>query len=525
MKLVAPVIDKKVTANDYSIEYLGSAYNDFYDFSSFANKPTGEWAWGNQAVEVQGLFSPFDYADDIGRFTMNVTLPSETLPNGTIVYQYMQMQNLYDEESELITMGCRYTVGKNSSEVVEAFRGEKGLARMDENTVAGKKVSEQNKATQVPVTEAFFQKNLLGQNETYATISTEWGETIQPCIVDMRIPRDAPHALAESDAWFAIIGARLYTSITDPNFVQLPEFNTTWMFEESNPEDINDPELEALFKIDEAEENLDELWDEYAALLAELDIAMKVLEELKEEAIFDATDNANYADADVAALYTDVKASQSINTAYKVVPEVNMPDQLEFIFTADIPNIALVDGSVIYQFLELTEGSDTIAVECKVSVGNPDGVKTSVLSGAGLDKASGAGKTWSELATTPDAELKASHNFGQEYFKLKASKTDLTNNQVQNCKVAIDVPKSYTKDLFRTWSVLLGVRVYDSETATKFINLYESAPGKTLKIEKIAIKNKPVAASTYENVEIDEKEAASETGAAAANDLTALGVA
>jgi len=37
MKLVAPVIDKKVTANDYSIEYLGFAYNDFYDFSSFAN--------------------------------------------------------------------------------------------------------------------------------------------------------------------------------------------------------------------------------------------------------------------------------------------------------------------------------------------------------------------------------------------------------------------------------------------------------------------------------------------------------
>lgn len=123
---------------------------------------------------MQGLFSPFVYADDIFRFTLNVTLPSETLLNGTIVYQYMQMQNLYDESSDLITMGCRYTVGKNSSEVVEAFRGEKGLARMDENAVAGKKVGEQNKATQVPVTEAFFQKNLLGQNETYATIQTEW---------------------------------------------------------------------------------------------------------------------------------------------------------------------------------------------------------------------------------------------------------------------------------------------------------------------------------------------------------------
>jgi len=71
----------------------------------------------------------------------------------------------------------------------------------------------------------------------------------------MRIPRDAPHALAESDAWFAIIGARLYKNITDPNFVQLPEFNTTLMFAEADPEDINDPELEKMF-IEETEENL-----------------------------------------------------------------------------------------------------------------------------------------------------------------------------------------------------------------------------------------------------------------------------
>jgi len=46
-----------------------------------------------------------------------------------------------------------------------------------------------------------------------------------------------------------------------------------------------------------------------AALLAELEISMKVLEELKEEVFFDATDNLEYADADTAALYTDVKAS------------------------------------------------------------------------------------------------------------------------------------------------------------------------------------------------------------------------
>jgi hypothetical protein len=95
---------------------------------------------------------------------------------------------------------------------------------------------------------------------------------------------------------------------------------------------------------------------------------------------------------------------------------------------------------------------------------------------------------------------------------------------VQNCKVSIAVPKTYTKNLARDWTVKSGVRVYAEENSLKFVNLYESDGTKTLKIEKIAIKNKPVAASTYANVEIDEKEAAAETGTADAGALTDLGV-
>jgi len=71
----------------------------------------------------------------------------------------MQLQNMYEPTSEWITMGCRYTVGKNSSEVIEAFRG---AEKLDFASVTGKKVGEQNKATQVSATEAFFVKNMLG---------------------------------------------------------------------------------------------------------------------------------------------------------------------------------------------------------------------------------------------------------------------------------------------------------------------------------------------------------------------------
>jgi hypothetical protein len=200
----------------------------------------------------------------------------------------------------------------------------------------------------------------------------------------MKMPSDSPNVLSDSDAWFAIIGARIYANVTDTNPVQIPEFNTTWLFYEPDASEINDPELEALFE-DIEYEDIDYLEDDIEALLKELNVQMKVLEELLEETAYDAADNS-YADSAVAALYTDSKASQSINTAYKVVPEVTLPDQLDFIFKADIPIIALTEGSVIYQFLELTEGSDTIAVECKVSVGNPDGVVSNVFSAGGLDK-------------------------------------------------------------------------------------------------------------------------------------------
>lgn len=200
----------------------------------------------------------------------------------------------------------------------------------------------------------------------------------------MKMPSDSPNVLSDSDAWFAIIGARIYANVTDTKPVQIPEFNTTWLFYEPDASEINDPELEALFE-DIEYEDIDYLEDDIEALLKELNVQMKVLEELLEETAYDAADNS-YADSAVAALYTDSKASQSINTAYKVVPEVTLPDQLDFIFKADIPIIALTEGSVIYQFLELTEGSDTIAVECKVSVGNPDGVVSNVFSAGGLDK-------------------------------------------------------------------------------------------------------------------------------------------
>jgi len=228
------------------------------------------------------------------------------------------------------------------------------------------------------------------------------------------------------DAWNAIIGARMYASLSDTTPVQVSEFEHTWLFDgAADPADINDPTLEALFE--DAEDLVEDLEDEIAALLKELEIKMKVLEELKEEVVFDAAD-AEFTNAETAALFANVKASQSINTAYKTVPEVTLPDQLEFIFSADIPTIALEDGAVIYQFLTLTEGSDTVSVECKVSVGNPDGVKTNVFSDGGLDKATAKAKTWSSLGQTKDTELVASHNFGQEYFKLKESKTDRVNN-------------------------------------------------------------------------------------------------
>lgn len=31
----------------------------------------------------------------------------------------------------------------------------------------------------------------------------------------MKMPRDSPNALSDSDAWFAIIGARIYANVTD----------------------------------------------------------------------------------------------------------------------------------------------------------------------------------------------------------------------------------------------------------------------------------------------------------------------
>jgi hypothetical protein len=106
----------------------------------------------------------------------------------------------------------------------------------------------------------------------------------------MKMPSDSPNVLSDSDAWFAIIGARIYANVTDTNPVQIPEFNTTWLFYEPDASEINDPELEALFE-DIENEDIDYLEDDIEALLKELNVQMKVLEELLEETAYDASDS------------------------------------------------------------------------------------------------------------------------------------------------------------------------------------------------------------------------------------------
>jgi len=64
------------------------------------------------------------------------------------------------------------------------------------------------------------------------------------------------------------------------------------------------------------------------------------------------------------------KATQSVLASYEVVPELDDPDNINFLFMADIPRDALYESAIIYQWAQLTPKTHAsvgvIALDCKV---------------------------------------------------------------------------------------------------------------------------------------------------------------
>jgi len=203
----------------------------------------------------------------------------------------------------------------------------------------------------------------------------------------------------------------------------------------------------------------------------------------------------------------DGKANMAMKALYNNIPKIDLPDQIEFLFEADIPKDALAPGKVIVQYAYLT-GKTTksleIGLQCKVQVGNPDGVETWAFNGGDLKAV--ADQEWFIVnLDNIDFDTDVNPVKSRSFYKLAGStSTDVaikTKNKTQKCKLILDVDKNQPL-LFQEYDMKLGLIVYEEEYSTEFVQMIEEDSTTTL--AKPVFKMKAVAKSTFENVEVGE---------------------
>jgi hypothetical protein len=75
------------------------------------------------------------------------------------------------------------------------------------------------------------------------------------------------------------------------------------------------------------------------------------------------------ATLDEAAMGFSGKAVSSVLASYEVIPDLSDPDNINFLFIADIPRAALSEGAIIYQWAQLEPKTNQIgplSIDCKV---------------------------------------------------------------------------------------------------------------------------------------------------------------
>jgi hypothetical protein len=302
------------------------------------------------------MLSPYFYADDRLRASFTMDLPESFLAKDTIVYQYVQLTPDNDPGSVYISITCSAVVDNdNSQKIVE----HNGATRMDSTTMKGKKVYEQNQ-DEVNADSTFTANKDLTLYKAYASEIS--GNKVQPCIAELPISKKNPDESIYT-TWRGVGGARIYKNDADTNPIEIPESEMTFVIEKPDmTQKIVDPKEFAVF------DDFD-FFD--ADELADAGIEMQPLDKLGGEFTLDKS-----------VLGFDGKAVQSVLASFEVVDNLTDPDNINFLFMADIPRDAIYESAIIYQWAQLTpkEHSEIgdLSVDCKVQVGNPDGSSANV---------------------------------------------------------------------------------------------------------------------------------------------------
>jgi len=316
---------------------------------------------GKQEFFVELIMSKAYNEDDIMRLTWNMDLPSSLMKNGTVVYQYAQLLEeggVYGTD-DLIGVACASVVG-NTTNITHVYNYFGPTSLQSGPGISDTVFDETNVDEQLPdYANVFFD-----YNETYAY--SDWASSIEGnreimCVADMPIPKQN-----RDEAIFAqytvIVGAHLYSSVTDNAPKTMKQQRTQFQLEE--------PDYTAEV-VDEKTENL--FFDEDDEDKEEVDIEILATTETT---------------LDISATGVTGDAAQNFYTVMQLSDNFDDPDFLNLYFELDMPKELLKDGTIVYQFADLTPSgsSDKIGISCQVTIGDASATKVREFFGsASLD--------------------------------------------------------------------------------------------------------------------------------------------
>ena len=375
----APVFkkDKIATIQDYRPIPLGDGYNFIDDLTAIdASQKTTDY--GVQINEITMYETGLAYGDDAVRFNMTLTLPASILSKGKQVLQYVELVDLYSPDEPGIGMTCRVTVDNATDVTINSFEGAGSLKHKDSKDLT---VNQQRSSDKQSGGEENFGFSIHGRNKKDYETRTEYnGYKTVTCMADLALIKGSDDMEKVYRTWQVTTGARIYDSKTATTFKEIPEFVEVFALG-AVEEEWFDPAL--LEEFDEVFDDLD---------LDDIDFDFDV------EDIINLPIPEEKATMTISGSKYNGAATMSMKGKYENIPKIDLPDQIVFIFEADIPKDALAPGKVIVQSANLvgkTTSAIEIGIQCKVQVGNADATETRAFKGGAFNPV--AGKDWFEV--------------------------------------------------------------------------------------------------------------------------------
>lgn len=218
--VTVPAADFEFKPLDVTITAPQYFANEAFTFKT--SNYLGVSGYAEQKFEAGFKSNPYDEtADDKLNFWFSLDAPTESIPDGSIVYQYVSYVKSGAYNSKVMTVGCATTVGDPYVAQIDTFNGTASMAS-NSTVVFNKTWDEQNNDERAQIKKSFKLGNEVAFYRKDYSFVDEVKNTYMPCVAEFTFDGK----LAADNSLFGdydmTIGVRVYADEFDTEPKSLP---------------------------------------------------------------------------------------------------------------------------------------------------------------------------------------------------------------------------------------------------------------------------------------------------------------